>query len=74
MIMIGRLAGADPPEHRGGRRTGGADDPDPRAAFDTTVAHNARVWNYWLGGKDNYRGGRRAAVQVPQYGVVARKP
>ncbi|WP_150239619.1 SAM-dependent methyltransferase [Nocardiopsis quinghaiensis] len=22
--------------------------------IDTTVAHTARVWNYWLGGKDNY--------------------
>lgn len=22
--------------------------------IDTTVAHSARVWNYWLGGKDNY--------------------
>ncbi|MFE6282132.1 SAM-dependent methyltransferase [Streptomyces sp. NPDC057877] len=22
--------------------------------LNTTVAHNARVWNYWIGGKDNY--------------------
>ncbi|MGX4688509.1 SAM-dependent methyltransferase [Streptomyces sp. JNUCC 63] len=22
--------------------------------LDTGVAHNARVWNYWVGGKDNY--------------------
>jgi len=22
--------------------------------IDTTTAHTARVWNYWLGGKDNY--------------------
>ncbi|MFI7498660.1 SAM-dependent methyltransferase [Streptomyces sp. NPDC049687] len=22
--------------------------------LDTSVAHNARVWNYWIGGKDNY--------------------
>ncbi|WP_017613369.1 SAM-dependent methyltransferase [Nocardiopsis salina] len=22
--------------------------------IDTTVAHSARVWNYWLGGKDHY--------------------
>jgi O-methyltransferase involved in polyketide biosynthesis len=22
--------------------------------IDTTVPHSARVWNYWLGGKDNY--------------------
>ncbi|MFW5417482.1 SAM-dependent methyltransferase [Nocardiopsis sp. CNT-189] len=24
------------------------------SGVDTTVAHSARVWNYWLGGKDNY--------------------
>jgi len=23
-------------------------------AIDTTVPHSARIWNYWLGGKDNY--------------------
>jgi SAM-dependent methyltransferase len=22
--------------------------------LDTTVPHSARIWNYWLGGKDNY--------------------
>ncbi|NUT24742.1 MAG: SAM-dependent methyltransferase [Streptomyces sp.] len=24
------------------------------AKLNTGVAHNARVWNYWIGGKDNY--------------------
>jgi S-adenosyl methyltransferase len=28
---------------------GGKDDK-----IDTTVPHSARVWNYWLGGKENY--------------------
>ncbi|MQA87463.1 MAG: SAM-dependent methyltransferase, partial [Streptosporangiales bacterium] len=28
--------------------------------IDTTVAHTARVWNYWLGGKDNYPVDREA--------------
>ena len=23
-------------------------------AIDTTVPHSARIWNYWLGGKDNF--------------------
>ena len=32
-------------------------------AIDTTVAHSARVWNYWLGGKDNYPVDRVAAEQ-----------
>jgi S-adenosyl methyltransferase len=32
--------------------------------IDVTVAHNARVWNYWLGGKDNYEVDRAAGDQV----------
>ncbi|GAB2752660.1 SAM-dependent methyltransferase [Salinifilum aidingensis] len=26
----------------------------PSDEIDTSVPHSARVWNYWLGGKDNY--------------------
>jgi hypothetical protein len=29
-------------------------NPDAGTGIDTTVPHSARVWNYWLGGKDNY--------------------
>ncbi|MFD5318723.1 SAM-dependent methyltransferase [Streptomyces sp. NPDC127098] len=29
-------------------------DAAARAAIDITVPHSARIWNYWLGGKDNY--------------------
>jgi hypothetical protein len=32
--------------------------------FDTSVAHNARVWNYWLGGKDNFQADREAGDRV----------
>jgi O-methyltransferase involved in polyketide biosynthesis len=32
--------------------------------FDTGVAHPARVYDYWLGGKDNYAADRDAAEQV----------
>jgi O-methyltransferase involved in polyketide biosynthesis len=32
--------------------------------IDTTVAHSARVWNYWLGGKDNYPVDREAGDYV----------
>ncbi|NUP44112.1 MAG: SAM-dependent methyltransferase, partial [Streptomyces sp.] len=28
--------------------------PGGSARLNTGVAHNARVWNYWIGGKDNY--------------------
>ncbi|MBO0836756.1 MAG: SAM-dependent methyltransferase, partial [Actinobacteria bacterium] len=38
----------------------GADAP----AFDTSVAHVARVYNYWLGGKDNFAADRAAAEQA----------
>ncbi len=39
--------------------------PDSEApAFDTSVAHSARVYDYWLGGKDNYAADRAAAEQV----------
>ncbi|MFD4601745.1 SAM-dependent methyltransferase [Streptomyces sp. NPDC058464] len=29
-------------------------DPADQQKIDTTVPHSARIWNYWLGGKDNY--------------------
>src|SRR5258708_26944628 len=32
--------------------------------FDTTVSHSARIWNYWLGGKDNYAADREAGDKV----------
>jgi hypothetical protein len=32
--------------------------------FDTTVAHPARVYDYWLGGKDNFAADKRAAEAV----------
>ena len=33
-------------------------------AFDTSVANPARIWNYWLGGKDNFAADREAAEKV----------
>jgi len=33
-------------------------------AIDTTVAHPARVYDYWLGGKDNFQADRDAAEQA----------
>jgi S-adenosyl methyltransferase len=29
-------------------------DLEPKPKIDTTIPHSARIWNYWLGGKDNY--------------------
>ncbi|MFD5661732.1 SAM-dependent methyltransferase [Streptomyces hirsutus] len=31
---------------------------------DTSVAHNARVWNHWIGGEDNYEVDRQVGDQV----------
>ena len=39
-----------------------ADEP-AGTGIDTTVPHSARIWNYWLGGKDNYQVDRAAGDQ-----------
>jgi len=39
-------------------------DAAPGPPVDTTVSHSARVWNYWLGGKDNYEVDRMAGDKV----------
>ena len=38
----------------------------PPGKIDVTVPHSARVWNYWLGGKDNYEIDRKVGDQVAQ--------
>jgi len=43
---------------------GWAEDIEPPAAIDTTVAHQARIYDYWLGGKDNFAVDREAAQQA----------
>ena len=39
-------------------------EEQPRVDVDTGVAHIARVYNYWLGGKDNFAADREAAELV----------
>jgi hypothetical protein len=54
------------------------DASDPRAGtgIDTSVPHSARIWNYWLGGKDNYPVDRAAGdswiALNPEITTVAR--
>ena len=43
---------------------GWAEDVELSAAIDTTVAHQARIYDYWLGGKDNFEVDREAAEQA----------
>ncbi len=38
--------------------------PELAAEIDTSVAHPARVYDYWLGGKDNFAADREAAERV----------
>jgi hypothetical protein len=51
------------------------DQPPPEIRFD--VPHGARIWNYWLGGKDNYPADREVgdAVQAawPDIADAAKK-
>jgi S-adenosyl methyltransferase len=37
---------------------------DERPTFDTSVAHVARVYDYWLGGKDNFAADVQAGDQA----------
>jgi hypothetical protein len=51
--------------------------PRPAAeGIDTTVAHSPRIWNYWLGGKDNFAVDRQIGDQFatlfPQIVDIAR--
>ena len=56
----------------------GLEEPDDTAgtAIDTTVPHSARIWNYWLDGKDHYAVDRVAGDQFsaiyPQIVDIAR--
>ncbi|WP_150253156.1 SAM-dependent methyltransferase [Nocardiopsis deserti] len=38
--------------------------PSPEQPLDASVPHSARVWNYWLGGKDNYPADRAVGDQI----------
>jgi hypothetical protein len=37
-------------------------------SFDPSVPNPARMWNYWLGGKDNFAG----LVPISQWGLAGR--
>ena len=41
-----------------------AAEASPIGGIDTSVAHPARVYDYWLGGKDNFAADREAAERV----------
>ncbi|GAA4223998.1 SAM-dependent methyltransferase [Actinomadura meridiana] len=39
-------------------------EDQPSREIDPEVPHSARIWNYWLGGKDNYEADRRVGDQI----------
>jgi S-adenosyl methyltransferase len=50
------------------------DGPPPNV--DTSVPHSARLWNYWLGGKDNFAVDREVMMLgilnfIPENGEAA---
>jgi hypothetical protein len=54
-----------PFDARGANTVSHVTDPDRQAAeLNTNVAHPARVYDYWLGGKDNLPADRAAAEAV----------
>jgi trans-aconitate methyltransferase len=68
--VLGRRAGlavrmALVAQERPARRSRpGPGEDRPQAEIDTGVAHIARVYNYWLGGEDNFAADREAAELV----------
>ena len=44
----------------------GIPDPALSPIIDTSVPHSARMWNYWLGGKDHYPVDRAAGDEFSQ--------
>src|ERR1700757_5070964 len=55
---------------------GGNDGKAGPLSFDTSVAHQARMYNYSLGGKDNYAADRAAVEELikvyPEGAAIAR--
>ena len=39
----------------------------PEAKIDNSIPHNARIWNYWLGGKDNYPVDQEMGEQIRSF-------
>jgi S-adenosyl methyltransferase len=60
---VHEVDGENTPE-AGGRPDDAAAGDAERVSFDTSVAHIARVYDYWLGGKDNFAADRAAAEQA----------
>jgi SAM-dependent methyltransferase len=64
-------------ERKDGGVTDESTEPFAGTGIDTSLPHSARVWNYWLGGKDNYAVDREVGdawmALYPQIVVKARE-
>jgi S-adenosyl methyltransferase len=58
------LPGQNPAVAEGGQVTSGHEPAGEGVRFDASKPHMARVYDYWLGGKDNYAADRAVAEQV----------
>jgi hypothetical protein len=55
---------ANPPESNGDDASDDDSPGDRLHGFDSTVPSPARMWNYWVGGKDHFTADREAAERV----------
>ena len=55
------------------KRQGTVTVDTPTDKIDTSVPHSARIWNYWLGGKDNFAVDRAAGDQYRAASSPARR-
>jgi len=65
-IVLPATAGCVLPERSGSTLRGGMMGGEGRAVepFDPTRPNIARVWDYWLGGKDNFAADRELAQKM----------
>ncbi len=57
-------SGRDAEQSEGATMTDSSPTPAQKSfSIDTTVPQSARIWNYWLGGKDNYSVDREVGDQ-----------
>jgi hypothetical protein len=62
--VAGEDAGSSGQDSGGDAADDAVFDEADQPTFDTSVAHIARVYDYWLGGKDNFAADREAARQA----------
>ena len=63
-MIWGDTRGFPGERRREGRVVTGRPTGDDAVSLDTSVPHIARVYDYWLGGKDNFAADRVVAEQV----------